>query len=314
MRADESCESGIGKCRTISCARSGRSTPGCRHYHHPKQMKDIAGAILRTTPQFRGKWRLIRRWAHKLDPLEKRVARLPDRSTVEVVMGIPYERMVWLEVEEWEELEYLRRRLRQDDTFVDVGANLGLWTLVAASTVGREGRVFSFEPNPTTFRKLVRNIEANRQSAVVTALQRAVSCKCDVVSFSCASDHNLSAIASAPTDANIVPVAAVTLDSILSGIKVAGIKLDTEGHELASLEGATHIIEESSPWLIVEFNTTLLPSTALKDWAVYLYLKPLGYRPYIYKTAPGTEQPISGSYSIRGYRNILFQRESKLHA
>jgi FkbM family methyltransferase len=268
-------------------------------------MFDVLGSILRVTPHFRGKARLFRYWSRHLNSNEKRVAQLPDGSSVEVSMGVPYERMVWLEDEESDELEYLRRRLHKGEIFVDVGANIGLWTLVAASTVGREGRVFSFEPNPNTFQKLLRNIERNRWDAVVVPHQRAVSSECKPVSFYCAADHNISAIA--PSDADTISVEAVTLDSVLSGV-IAGIKLDTEGHELASLQGAARTIATSSPWLIVEFNTTLMPSNSLEDWEVYRYLGRMGYKPYIYEDAPGTEQRVDGSYSVKGYRNILFQR------
>ena len=52
------------------------------------------------------------------------------------------------------------------------------------------------------------------------------------------------------------------LDS-LSLETLSGIKIDTEGHELQSLDGAARLIETFSPWLIIEFNTTLLPSRAL---------------------------------------------------
>jgi len=73
---------------------------------------------------------------------------LPDGSILKVQLDVPYEQMVWLQDEEWDELRYLQNKLRPGDVFIDVGANIGLWTLVAATSVGPSGRVFSFEPNP----------------------------------------------------------------------------------------------------------------------------------------------------------------------
>lgn len=235
------------------------------------------------------------------------MALLPDGSTVDVEMGIPYERMVWLQAEEWHELQCLQYRLRPNETFVDVGANLGLWTLVAASTVGAGGKVFSFEPNPTTFRKLAANIARHEQGAIVTAFPQAVSRENGSVSFHCAAEHNLSAIADAPGSGDTVSVVAVSLDSALCGVKVAGIKIDTEGHEIATLEGASRTIEESSPWLIVEFNTTLLASPVLGDWPVYRHLVSLGYRPFTYQ-GPREATAVAETLSVSGYCNILFQR------
>ena len=97
---------------------------------------------------------------------------------------------------------------------------------------------------------------------------------------------------------------------MLRGAKVTGIKLDTEGHELSALEGALRTIEASSPWLIIEFNTTLLASPTLADWQVYRFLAPLGYKPFVYKGADQAYE-ITDSFSIHGYCNILFQRNSQ---
>ena len=272
-------------------------------------MKDIIGNMLRITPWFRGKWRLIRVWERRLPASERRLACLPDGSTVEVQMSIPYERMVWLQAEEWNELQYLRYRLRRNDAFVDVGANLGLWTLVAASAVGTVGRVFSFEPNPTTFRRLAANVERNGHSQVVSIFQQAVSRTNGSVSFKCAAEHNLSAISNEPGADNTISVQTVSLDSVLPESGVSGMKLDTEGHELAALEGAARTIEKSWPWLIVEFNTTLLVSPVLGDWPVYHFLASLGYKPFTY-SGPHEAKAITTQFSISGYCNVLFQRNA----
>src|SRR5207302_1817218 len=105
---------------------------------------------------------------------------------------------------------------RPGDSFVDVGANIGLWTLVAASTVGSEGEVFSFEPNPVTFRKLIANITRNARSDIVTAFPDAVSREEGFVSFTCPPHHNLSAISSGPQSGNTLQVRTVSLDSKFS--------------------------------------------------------------------------------------------------
>ena len=270
---------------------------------------DILGNFLRATPWFRGKHRLRNIWERSLRSGERRLARLPEGSTIEVEMDIPYDRMVWLQAEEWEELQYLQRRLHRNDTFVDVGANLGLWTLVAASSVGSDGRVISLEPNPATFQRLVANINRNGKEHIVAAYPQAASRTNGSVSFACARDHNLSGISNNPNSGDVISVESVSLDSLLHEINVTGMKIDTEGHELFTLEGAVRTIKTASPWLIIEFNTTLLPSPFLKDWNVYQFLSALEYKPFIYE---GHQEatPIEASFSIQGYRNILFQRNA----
>ena len=225
-------------------------------------------------------------------------------------MDIPYDRMVWLQAEEWTELQQLQSRLGKSDIFVDVGANIGLWTLVAASSVGSDGRVISLEPNPATFERLVANIKRNQKEGVVTAYPFAASRATGSVSFLCAADHNLSGISDDPKSGDLISVQTVALDSVLQGMKVAGMKIDTEGHELLTLEGARRTIESASPWLIIEFNTTLLSSALLGDWKVYQFLAAIGYKPFIYDE-DCERTPVDASFSTTGYRNILFERSAR---
>ena len=245
---------------------------------------------------------------------ERRIARLPDGSVLNVQLDMPYERMVWLEDEEWDELQYLRRKLRPGDVFIDVGANIGLWTLVAASSVLPNGRIFSFEPNPATFDKLVQNIKLNGREALVDRFPEAVSKADDVVQFVCDTQHNLSAISSGYFEGpNVISVRTRALDFLLANdlaaTHLAGIKLDIEGHELKALEGAAGLLEKRSPWLIVEFNTTLLTSNALEAWPVYRFLLEKRYRPFTYD-GHGEEAEVDGTLTVDGYRNILFKRIS----
>jgi FkbM family methyltransferase len=275
-------------------------------------MKDILGNFLRVTPSFKGKWRLQEIWRRTLADGDHRIARLPDGSILKVQLDVPYEQMVWLQDEEWDELQYLQNKLRAGDVFIDVGANIGLWTLVAATSVGPSGRVFSFEPNPITFDRLSENITLNGKVSRVEASAKAVSADESVVSFVCDRQHNLSAISSSGSDGPYTKkVPTVALDCLLVNelvaSRLAGIKLDTEGHELAALQGASGLIEERWPWLIIEFNTTLLASDALGDWPVYRFLAAKSYAPFVYDKR-GKETEIGSSFALHGYRNILFVR------
>jgi len=222
--------------------------------------------------------------------------------------------MVWLQDEEWDELRYLHRKLRPGDVFIDVGANIGLWTLVAASSVGSCGRVFSFEPNPATFNKLAENIRLNKKDTVIEVFQEAISKDEGVASFACHPQHNLSAISSCGFEGrDVIKVRTRALDFLLANelaaTHLAGIKLDTEGHELNALEGAAGLLEKRSPWLIVEFNTMLLTSNVLEAWPVYGFLLEKRYWPFTYDRR-GEETRVDGTLTVDGYRNILFKRIS----
>ena len=58
-------------------------------------------------------------------------------------------------------LNLMSEVLRPGDTFVDVGANLGLMTVHGSSLVGSKGKVFAFEPSPTVYKRLTQNLELN---------------------------------------------------------------------------------------------------------------------------------------------------------
>ena len=63
------------------------------------------------------------------------------------------------------DLEYLFPLvLRPGDQYLDIGANIGMTSLMASSLIGHEGKGFAFEPNPKTFARLRRNFELNRTS------------------------------------------------------------------------------------------------------------------------------------------------------
>ncbi len=66
-----------------------------------------------------------------------------------------------------ETVRWLESELHSGDVFYDVGANTGAYSLVAATIVGTEGKVYSFEPGAATYACLVRNVQCNRMAHVV---------------------------------------------------------------------------------------------------------------------------------------------------
>ncbi len=77
----------------------------------------------------------------------------------------------------WEPFEttLVLARLNAGDVFVDVGANIGYFTVLAASRVGSEGRVYAFEPDPANFQLLERNCEHNTLTACVQLVEAGLS-------------------------------------------------------------------------------------------------------------------------------------------
>src|ERR1700730_3314616 len=76
------------------------------------------------------------------------------------------QRSIYLSVFEPHESAQVKQYLKEGMTLVDVGANVGYYTLLAASLVGRRGRVLAFEPSPYAFERLVETIRRNNLSQV----------------------------------------------------------------------------------------------------------------------------------------------------
>jgi FkbM family methyltransferase len=228
---------------------------------------DVLAGVLRHTPEFKGKWRLTEHYITSRHG--RRVRILPGGLSLSLNMGIPYEAAVWLGLEERTELEALDRLLKPGDVFVDCGANIGLWSLVAAPLVGYNGAVIAFEPNPVTAGRLREHAS---QAQVIEVHEAALADRAGEVKLDPGLWHNVARVSSHGS----VAVPATTIDEQLTR-PPTGIKLDVEGHELAVLQGASRALDHR-PWVAIEFNTELSGVRRLRDWSVHWHLERLGYR------------------------------------
>jgi FkbM family methyltransferase len=165
-----------------------------------------------------------------------------------------------------------RRVLRQGDVVLDLGANMGYFTLLAASLVGEEGRVYPFEPEPRNYGCLSTNIALNNYDHII-ATNKAVSDKPGTVKlFICAYDSGHHTIQQfngirsynpqlAGNKKEFVEIEAVRLDDFfgdrLTPINV--IKMDVEGAEMLALAGMENIIRANQDLIMfIEFFPLLI--------------------------------------------------------
>ncbi len=146
------------------------------------------------------------------------------------------------------------------DTVVDVGANLGLLSLILASLVGPGGRVIALEPSARTFAKLERTIERNGLSEVVTALNAGCGAEPGAVTLHQvgASSGNASIVGG---DGPGEEVALIRLDDLELPSDVALVKIDTEGFESQVLHGGARLLAEQRPTIYIELGGHYLEST-----------------------------------------------------
>lgn len=149
------------------------------------------------------------------------------------------------------ELSFVRRMLKPGMTAVDIGAHHGLYTLLASKCVGRRGRVLAFEPSPREGRKLEKHLRLNRCRNVEVD-GRAVADKAGEAELHVVDGYrdwgNSLRPPSVAEPVHSVRVNTCRLDDALAekGIRsVNFIKLDTEGAELAVLQGAQRLLHRA---------------------------------------------------------------------
>ena len=174
------------------------------------------------------------------------------------------------------ETDLLKRELKPGQTFVDIGANIGYYTLIAARLVGPAGRVFAFEPDPANFALLKKNVERNGYDNVVL-VGKAVSDRTRSArlyrSETNRGDHRL--YDSRDGRKSLRVQAAALDDFFLNRDKTIHlIKMDIQGAEAAALAGMKALVRKNRRLkLITEFSPTALKNSGSKPSQ---YLKNLG--------------------------------------
>jgi FkbM family methyltransferase len=155
------------------------------------------------------------------------------------------------------ETELVRSIVKEGMIVVDVGANIGYYTLLAAQLVGKTGKVFAFEPDPYNHSLLSKNTKINGYSNVVT-VQKAVYSNSKNVELHLdkrnLGGHSLST-ANVHEDKSVT-VPATSLDDFFekAHLKISLVKIDVQGLETTVIEGMDRIVRENRDLqIILEF-------------------------------------------------------------
>lgn len=157
--------------------------------------------------------------------------------------------------------EPYERRLLQSlivpgTTAIDVGANIGLYTLLFARAVGEEGRVYAFEPEPENLRLLAHNVRTNG-CRNVTIVPKAVAARTGVATlFLSADNRGDHRLFDSGDGRRTMPVPTVALDEAFAGHDgpLALVKIDIQGAEVEALSGMRVLLERHpETWVAVEY-------------------------------------------------------------
>lgn len=160
----------------------------------------------------------------------------------------------------------IERLIQPGDTFVDVGANVGMHTLAAGRAMRGSGRIVAFEPFDTTRDLLRKSIRINGLDTLVEVHGSAVSDQAGIQPLflgASSGHHSLYDLGADAANGARVDVATVRLESvILPGQHVNLLKIDVEGAELEVLRGALSVVDANPDIaLIVEFGPAHLGRT-----------------------------------------------------
>lgn len=167
-----------------------------------------------------------------------------------------YQRAVSLTWKEPGTFRFLREDLRPGDVFYDIGANMGIYTVPAARTVGQSGRVFAFEPHVGNVRSLLQNVGANELNDRVTVISSALHERSGFFDFNYSDWTPGTALSQLdgdrdPFGRDLSPVGAelkhaTTIDELLADgviLPATMIKIDVDGNELPILRGMRGLLE-----------------------------------------------------------------------
>lgn len=159
----------------------------------------------------------------------------------------------------WEPIEtgVLMAMLEPGEVFLDIGANIGYYTLLAANRVGKNGRVYAFEPEPLAFGILLENIRKNGYRSTTKAFQVAVGTHNGLTDLYLggrnAGDHRTWNSEKENREKIQIPTKNVNSESLIDW-KVNALKMDTQGSEMEILSNMLDFLESDRKIkMLIEF-------------------------------------------------------------
>ncbi|HCE42082.1 MAG TPA: FkbM family methyltransferase [Lentisphaeria bacterium] len=201
---------------------------------------------------------------------------------------------------DYEGMGYTLHALRRDELFIDVGANVGSYTLLAAGAVG--AKAYCFEPIKSTFDRLETNIHLNRLDSRVKCMNVGVGDENKSVRFTNQTNtinHVLADNENVLSEKTAL-VTIVSLDKILEAENPELLKVDVEGYETLVLRGAQNLLHKESLNSIIVELAGHGRRYGFDESAIIDMLYDLKYRPYIY-------DPISRELSLLERKNLKAQ-------
>ncbi|NER08076.1 MAG: class I SAM-dependent methyltransferase, partial [Okeania sp. SIO3C4] len=230
---------------------------------------------------------------------------------------------------ESEIFQLIPKFLQNGDCFIDIGAHIGYYSVLAAKIVGIEGKVFAFEPELSNYQKILENISLNNLNNIsLFNLAVGSETKQTQLFFNQDNDggHALWDVGKHPFNQKSLGnqtmqnIQQSTLDDILVRQKDIGqikmIKIDTEGAELDVIKGAVNTFSQYNvPYIICEINRFGLQQMGTNEKELREFMDSLKYETYLITSDeinPLVKLPIDKYYQTSHIFNVLFTKQNKM--
>lgn len=212
---------------------------------------------------------------------------------------------IYTGLQEFDDMGFLLHFVSRGDLFVDVGSNVGSYTILACAARGARG--YAIEPVPATHQRLMNNIRLNQIENQVKCLNIGIGSQRGTIKFTSGMDTTNHALPPGSSEENAISVEVFSLDEVLAGERPTLIKVDVEGYETLLVEGGQQTLKnESLQAVIMELNG----SGSRYGWDEARIVERMigfGLNPYTYDPFHRSLKSLNGKNSASG--NTLFLRD-----
>jgi FkbM family methyltransferase len=187
---------------------------------------------------------------------------------------------VYCGLHEYEDMAFVLHALRRGELFIDVGANIGSYTVLAAGVVG--ARTVAFEPAPAAYRALLDNIRLNNLGDLVEARNEGVGAERGRLNFTTDLDTVNHVVASAARANSCAHIPITTLDTALEVAGPCVIKVDVEGYESAVVMGAERTFSAPAVMAVLMELNGSATRYGFDEQRLHGHMLELGYFPVRY--------------------------------
>jgi FkbM family methyltransferase len=212
---------------------------------------------------------------------------------------------VYTGLHEFQDMAFVLHLLRQGDTFVDVGANVGAYTVLAGVV---NARCISIEPIKSAFDHLILNIRLNGIGNIVDARNIGISSHQGILKFTKGLDTvNHVAVGSEASGIALSEVEVDTLDNVIAEVQPVLIKIDVEGFETEVVAGAERVLSKKSLLAVIMELNGSGQRYNYNEWELYKRMIDYGFTPCSYIPFGRSLEVLNEEYKPAG--NTLFVKD-----